>query len=434
MNIDCHYYGTYYISRVSGFTHEEALDIAWAAQTVDECHLEHMEEIEEKFEDEVYPSEKKGRYDENFILTVLDATDDIRHTSSLNSLNENGKNRYALNAIRSIWMPFHFLPGNFSGALPNYSLKIYNGENKTINEQDEHDMKLMCRTTTATCQKMIEIAETQYQKFKGNNKRKALFAVGIVMHVLADTWSHEYFVGSPNRCINSVNDEFTWDKVQFLQAYSGLGSLWSDYTYDNVGHGLAGHKPDYSYLGNEYSVAHGWMSNCREGQRSIIRNNRERFYNAFAQMLLVLLYVRGENIKFSEILTNTLKNRYTEKYGYYFRKIKTVLNKRKYEYIGFMKRRKILENPTYDDVNLICDFWNEKIEKDFGHKIPEYDFFGKDIDAITDFMQMAKIHRNGILGYVNQFVENVFPVKYDRSVDYKEIDRCIRKLYDDLTW
>ena len=97
MNKDCHYYGTYFMSRVAGFSHEDALDIAWAAETVDECSIHKMDSIRKGTREEFLKEE------ENFILTITDPTDGVDYVSFINELTESGKNKDALTAIRAIW-------------------------------------------------------------------------------------------------------------------------------------------------------------------------------------------------------------------------------------------------------------------------------------------------------------------------------------------
>ena len=104
MNLDCHYYGTYYVALKAGFSGEDAHEIAWAAQTVDECHIDNLEAAMDL-------AEKKGRrgdFDRNFIMTVLDTDDDVRHSFSANALTETAgeTNQIMLAAVRAIWMPF----------------------------------------------------------------------------------------------------------------------------------------------------------------------------------------------------------------------------------------------------------------------------------------------------------------------------------------
>ena len=39
-------------------------------------------------------------------------------------------------------------------------------------------------------------------------KDKSLQAVGIAMHITADTWAHKYFAGTPSMAINNTDNHF----------------------------------------------------------------------------------------------------------------------------------------------------------------------------------------------------------------------------------
>lgn len=86
------------------------------------------------------------------------------------------------------------------------------------------------------------------------------------MHILADTWAHRYYAGTPSLVINNINNYFyeilredgaeTERKVAFhhnLTAPDDLeASLYTSSIYQgeentimNLGHGRAGHIPDY---------------------------------------------------------------------------------------------------------------------------------------------------------------------------------------------
>ena len=48
MQLECHYYGTYYMARQAGFSRDDAKVIAWAAETVDELDFNRVRELKEK--------------------------------------------------------------------------------------------------------------------------------------------------------------------------------------------------------------------------------------------------------------------------------------------------------------------------------------------------------------------------------------------------
>ena len=54
----------------------------------------------------------------------------------------------------------------------------------------------------------------------------------------------------------------------------------------NLGHGRAGHLPDYSFIRYKYLPAWG-------GYEEIVKDNPADFFNAFCQMVYALKYLRG---------------------------------------------------------------------------------------------------------------------------------------------
>ena len=57
--------------------------------------------------------------------------------------------------------------------------------------------RLICGPNGTLVKDIVELA-----------KGKPLQSVGIAMHVLADTWAHRNFAGTPSLAINNTNDEF----------------------------------------------------------------------------------------------------------------------------------------------------------------------------------------------------------------------------------
>ena len=93
MNKDFHYYGTYYAARLAGYSREDAEEIAWAAQMVDD-----------------FTESNFGRmfHRENITYTCEALSETAYHElGRLSNVNNS-----ELQKIRRIWVPFHFLPGN----------------------------------------------------------------------------------------------------------------------------------------------------------------------------------------------------------------------------------------------------------------------------------------------------------------------------------
>ena len=484
MNQDCHYYGTYYIARAAGFDHEEAYYIAWAAESVDQCHIEHLEEIAEKLNISRTQIAEKT----NFILTLTEPLDGSLHLSTdFEMIETQADNIDHLTALRAMWMPFHFLPGNFPGAIPDDQLIKYWGKHG-INSQDNHDLSLMCRTSTETCKEIIENARIQYQKYKNSEETKTLglFAIGIAMHVLADTWSHEFFCGSPNRKINLVNFELSGDESEYIKNgiakrkrsidcrdFAGntvtLASVnsESDYTMASLGHGTAGHLPDQAY--RDYDSYHVFLSNINyvqdkampQNQRYkvkyphelvksgnpirnesadgivnyttviseqyIPRDNPTRFLNAFTQMLEALIYIRAEeSMQLILTLNKDLKRGLGSKAS----------NFDQYNELLEELPGRVFTQKTNDQ----SQQWIELIHKKHHLYLPKYVFFNKDEpysynsadDFFTDsdcgkFMQMAIIHRDNVI----QYIKTNYEINGNPVFTRKNVDLAVRRFFLD---
>ena len=98
MNIDFHYYATYYAAIVAGFDKELAEKIAWAAEMVDEL-------------DSILAKKNESLLGDDYIVTTQNAVGEML----LNSQWSDSYDSDLSQGIRGIWVPFHFLPGHFEG-------------------------------------------------------------------------------------------------------------------------------------------------------------------------------------------------------------------------------------------------------------------------------------------------------------------------------
>ena len=138
-------------------------------------------------------------------------------------------------------------------------------------------------------------------------KDKSLQAIGIAMHVLADTWAHMYFCGTPSLVINNTNyyfyellpdgDNYREREVKFRHKTSEPddieNGLYTNTIYQgsetsvmNLGHGRAGHFPDYSFARYKYMPA--W-----DNYNEVIKDNPSDYMNAFCQMIHAMKYLGG---------------------------------------------------------------------------------------------------------------------------------------------
>ena len=144
-------------------------------------------------------------------------------------------------------------------------------------------------------------------------KGESLQAAGVAMHVLADTWAHRYFAGTPSLVINNTNsyfyelfqedDHFIEKKLTFRHSASLPDDLdesiytsslysYSENSIMNLGHGRAGHLPDYSFIRYKYLPAWGQYE-------ELVKDNPSDYWHAFCQMVYALKCLRDDAEKFA---------------------------------------------------------------------------------------------------------------------------------------
>ena len=253
MQIDFHYYATYCAAIIAGYTHEESLAIGYSAQLVDECSRTFLKTVHG-------PSSAATT---QLQLELMDArTDPV-----------------GLQDITRIWASFHFLPADLQA------------EHKKCSKRYLNKYRLICGPNGDLVVDTVELA-----------RGGGLQAAGIAMHVLADTWAHRYFAGTPSLVINNTNGHFyeirseeghlVERKIDFrhspsepddLEAgiYTNSVAQGGENSIMNLGHGRAGHLPDYSFMRYRYLPAWG-------GYREVVKNNPSDYLHAFCQMVYAL--------------------------------------------------------------------------------------------------------------------------------------------------
>ena len=257
MQLDFHYYATYCAAYLAGYSHEECVSICYSAQFPDNCTR-------------------------NFLAGVR-APSSAATTQTALELADSDDSPIGRQDITRIWASFHFLPCDLYADV------------KKGGKWYKNRYRLICNPNGALLKETVELA-----------KGKTLQAAGIAMHVLADTWAHRYFAGTPSAVINSTNHYFyevlerdgEWSEraVNFKHtpgddidkaAYINSVNSNSESSVMNLGHGRAGHLPDYSFLRYKYMPA--WND-----YRYIYKDNPEDYYHAFCQMIYAMKYLRGE--------------------------------------------------------------------------------------------------------------------------------------------
>lgn len=284
MQKDFHYYATYCAAILAGYNPQESYEISYSAQFVDLCSYTMLKSL----------GAPLSAATTQLQLEMMDANTD----------------RIGLQNITRIWSSFHFLPKDLKATKERKCSKKY---------LDKY--RLICGPNGELLKKTVELA-----------KGRSLQAVGIAMHVLADTWAHQYFAGTPSLVINNTNYHFyeILDGKERLIKFSHSVSVPDDiinghYTNTlhqtiessimNLGHGRAGHLPDYSFIKYKYLPAWG-------DYKEIIKDNPSDYYHAFCQMVYAMKYLRNNYQTFELNKYEDLNSKELEK------KIKDILNKR----------------------------------------------------------------------------------------------------------
>jgi len=310
MQEDFHYYATYCAAYFAGYSHDECLDVCYSANFVDLC------------------SETLIRSIKAPLLAVT--------TQSAFELAESGGNTVNLQDITRVWSSFHFLP---------YDLYAEKKAGKRYLDR----FRLICNSNGTLVFDTVELA-----------KDSTLQAAGIAMHVLADTWAHKYFAGTPSQVINSTNYYFyeitdvengpEKREVHFINSLSSQDDIENGtYTHSlasgdetsvmNLGHGRAGHFPDYSFARYEYMPAWGHFS-------TVVKDNPSDYLKAFTQMIYALKYLHGDNDLFE------LDKYDNDAVSEYLDEIMLIIQKRQL---------------------IACDDWKAFGEKISGRTIPGFD-------------------------------------------------------------
>ena len=310
MQKDFHYYATYAAAILAGYTHEESLAICYSDQLTDLCSKSFLSKL----------GGPLSAATTQLAMEMADARTDLVGRQD----------------ITRIWASFHFLPYDLNVARKGCS-KLY-----------LHKYSLICNPNSDLVVETVNLGKSSLQ------------ATGIAMHVLADTWAHRYFAGTPSLVINNTDswffellpegEGFRERRITFrhnptapddLEKGIYTNSLFqaSENAIMNLGHGRAGHLPDYSFIRYKYLPAWG-------DYEEVIKDNPRDYYMAFCQMIEAMKALRGSAPAFE-------KDRYDfEAAAPYEEEIRAILEKRQMD---------------------ACDDWKAFGEKLSGQTVPDFD-------------------------------------------------------------
>ena len=284
MNPDFHYYATYCAAILAGFSHDESMALCYSDQLVDLCSATLLTKIKGPL----------SAATTQLQLELMDARTDM----------------IGLQNITRIWASFHFLPYDLAAEPPKRCSKRYRSK-----------YRLICQPNSELLERTVRLA-----------KDKGMQA----MHILADTWAHRNFAGTPSLVINNSNryfyelfpdgDGYTEKKLTFRHSasapddlersiYTSSLSVTSENSIMNLGHGRVGHLPDYCFIRYKYLPAWG-------GYEELVKDNPADYHNAFCQMIYAMKYLRGVNETFE-------RGHYdTEAAAPYEQELQEILNRR----------------------------------------------------------------------------------------------------------
>ncbi len=368
MNPDFHYYATYCAAILAGYSHDESMALCYSDQLVDLCSATLLAKI-------------KGPLSAATTQLQLELMDARTDTIGLQN-------------ITRIWASFHFLPYDLSAEPPKRCSKRYRSK-----------YRLICQPNSELLEQTVRLA-----------KDKGMQAAGIAMHILADTWAHRNFAGTPSLVINNSNhyfyelfpdgDGYIEKKLTFRHSasapddlersiYTSSLSVTSENSIMNLGHGRVGHLPDYCFIRYKYLPAWG-------GYEEIVKDNPADYHNAFCQMIHAMKYLRGAHETFE-------RGHYdTEAAAPYEKELQEILNKRQ--------------------LDASAD-WKALGEKLSGHEIEPFDlekyqaeYMNADEDAKGDtflgkFIRAAMAQKSMVTTAIHQSGSKLagYSVEYDKG-------------------
>lgn len=324
MDKDFHYYATYAAALTAGWDTDKAVTIAQSAQYVDDCVPKLLK-----------GTYKRGDKEYGIISTCCGTMDSI-------FMSELGTN--------VMWMSFHFLPGNFKAredkdANQRNYLKYY-GERDSSGKFNEDAFLLLNIPKSYLSQQMINDCIGK------ENEDYYLDMVGLRAHVLADTVAHAFYSGQAERCVNEVGSDI-------YDVYNGKETKilfdpfheWCAPDVIYLGHGRAGHIPDYAYCNYKYIPQ--W--NTKKDENIVYIKHKETYEFAFKILVQALYCIRtGTEFSFGREYTS---------YKYRDKPVLPKISERLQKHIGFYH-----EQSDYDkNVDRRCEGYND-IFKELGMK------------------------------------------------------------------
>lgn len=361
MNFSFHFYGTYCAAREAGFDDNWAWIIAHSAQFVDDCTKELLQN-----------HELKGHMP-------------TCHTNAeLIKMNAGPFGSRFPDEIPQVWTPFHFLPGNI-GEDGKTRLKYRNGD-FFDDPQTIEFFKLMCLPYSEAVGKIVDKAKAEFTSAPDRIVKNLLY-IGMVMHVLADTFSHEYFVGIPSEAVN----ETSW-----ITEYEDDSQM--PYSRSCIRCIVKKTRPSYIYSPAFSSTSLGWLGHGRAGKYPDIPN-KKYYYNpnwdpnaeCFKDNPLLHLCAFYQMKNAMKFILDTANS------GNFDYKKELTAEEHDSEYSS--KLLKIFNSDG--DTDIQNQMWAQHIFESYDQGVIEHDpdFLASDSAFMRDFMNNADEHRKMVCEY-----------------------------------
>jgi hypothetical protein len=245
-----HFFGTYTLARTAGFPPEQARTIATAAQFVDDAVA-------------AVPVSLGGQA---YLLPVVSAHRMLELKENFDPMDQ-----------WRVWVPFHFLPGGRG------------------NTADERLICLWAEPGNPAADAILRLAMAS----GAAGDRYALHLLGIVTHVIQDTYSHYGFSGIAHE--HNLVDQTSLTPLNAEGMHRHLADALDAFTQrisasfaeiTQLGHSGAGTYPDRPYL--RWSLRHEQPSRLDDPSLTLSRNNPDTYYLACTRLHAVYrAYVRG---------------------------------------------------------------------------------------------------------------------------------------------
>ncbi|MEN6318114.1 MAG: FYVE zinc finger domain-containing protein [Syntrophaceae bacterium] len=294
MDKDFHYYATFAAAKLAGWDEKKAQTIAYAAQFVDDFDYNYGYGGEPWYIK--YKNKNNLELPHTGTLRFEKAAEHIFKVSPRRTA-QNDKSDFVLDkhVRRDIWVPFHFLPGNF---IPKGKDTVPGYIQRKVAKLPHADFKLLARPMSPLAIDMInDLLNLDH------DEPYFLHLLGLRMHVFADTWAHQDFVGDGIKAINdcagwynfyeaepSIMKQVDWQVLSTELEYAPPIFIFQSY----LGHGRLGHFPDFGWCRYYYTPA--WLQ--QEGKFMIGRDNPREFEKAFFEMVKVMWAAKNGKKKY----------------------------------------------------------------------------------------------------------------------------------------